>query len=166
MPYAYSKKLYLDDKGEPRYQLDPLTKEPTDTLVRDYVFVAPMDEVLKHFDKTQAAPVVPDEEVKNLKFSFIGKGNQVLVDLDEPAARLNHRNIYVTLRDIEDKNGNTMASPQTACYYVNNSSLQWMVNRYDTTIKYGNGDAFELLQQRCYCPQLHHRQLSQVDHAQ
>ena len=37
-----------------------------------------------------------------------------------------------------------MASPKTACYYVNNSSLQWMVNRYDTTIKYGNGDAFEL----------------------
>jgi len=144
VPYAYSKKLYLDDKGNPRYQLDPLTKEPTDTLVRDYVFVAPMDEVLKHFDKTQAAPVVPDEEVKNLKFSFIGKGNQVLVDLDEPAARLNHRNIYVTLRDIEDKNGNTMASPQTACYYVNNSSLQWMVNRVDYTIKYGAGEVIEL----------------------
>ena len=144
VPYAYSKKLYLDDKGNPRYQLDPLTKEPTDTLVRDYVFVAPMDEVLKHFDKTQAAPVVPDEEVKNLKFSFIGKGNQVLVDLDEPAARLNHRNIYVTLRDIEDKNGNTMASPQTACYYVNNSSLQWMVNRVDHTIKYGAGEVIEL----------------------
>ena len=144
VPYAYSKKLYLDDKGNPRYQLDPLTKEPTDTLVRDYVFVAPMDEALKHFDKTQAAPVVPDEEVKNLKFSFIGKGNQVLVDLDEPAARLNHRNIYVTLRDIEDKNGNTMASPQTACYYVSNSSLQWMVNRVDHTIKYGASEVIEL----------------------
>jgi len=144
VPYAYSKKLYLDDKGNPRYQLDPLTKEPTDTLVRDYPFVDPMDAVLKHFDKTQAAPVVPDEEVKNLKFSFVGKGNQVLVDLDEPAARLNHRNIYVTLRDIEDKNGNTMASPQTACYYVNNSSLQWMVNRLDYTIKYGNSEQIDL----------------------
>ena len=144
VPYVYSKKLYLDDKGEPRYQLDPETKEPTDTLVRDYVFVDDVDAVKKHLADGDAAPVVPDEEVKNLKFSFIGKGNQVLVDLDEPAARLNHRNIYVTLRDIEDKNGNTMASPQTACYYVNNSSLQWMVNRYDTTIKYGNGDAFDL----------------------
>jgi len=144
VPYAYSKKLYLDDKGNPRYQLDPLTKEPTDTLVRDYPFVDPMDAVLKHFDKTQAAPVVPDEEVKNLKFSFVGKGNQVLVDLDEPAARLNHRNIYVTLRDIEDKNGNTMASPQTACYYVNNSSLQWMVNRLDYTVKYGKPEQIDL----------------------
>jgi len=57
---------------------------------------------------------------------------------------LNHRNIYVTLRDIEDLNGNTMASPQTACYYVTNSSLQWLVNRLDSTIKYGSGEGCEL----------------------
>ena len=144
VPYVYSKKLYLDDKGEPRYQLDPLTKEPTDTLVRDYVFVDDVDAVKKHLADGDAAPVVPYEEVKNLKFSFIGKDNQVLVDIDEPAARLNHRNIYVTLRDIEDKNGNTMASPQTACYYVNNSSLQWMVNRVDATIKYGASETVDL----------------------
>ena len=144
VPYAYSKKLYLDDKGEPRYQLDPLTKEPTGTLVRDYVFVDEMDAVLQRFDQTPAAPVVPYEEVKNLKFSFIGSGKKVLVELDESAARLNHRNIYVTLRDIEDKNGNTMASPQTACYYVNNSNLQWLVNRADTTVKYGTSEEVEL----------------------
>ncbi|MGX8698223.1 MAG: LamG-like jellyroll fold domain-containing protein, partial [Prevotella sp.] len=127
VPYAYSKKIYLDEKGQPRYQLDPLTKEPTGTLVRDYLFVDDEAAVLTHFDRTQAAPVVPYEEVKNLKFGFIGKGNQLLVELDENAARLNHRNIYVTVRDIEDKNGNMMASPQTACYYVTNSSLQWLI---------------------------------------
>ena len=73
VPYAYSKKIYLDDKGEPRYQLNPETKEPTDTLVRDYVFVDAEDVIMKHFDTDQAAPVVPNEEVKNLKFGFIGK---------------------------------------------------------------------------------------------
>ena len=141
VPYVYSKKLYLDDHGNPRYQLDPLTKEPTDTLVRDYLFVDDMDVVMQHFDKTQAAPVMPYEEVTNLKFSFIGSGNKVLVELDESAAKMNHRNIYVTLRDIEDKNGNTMASPQTACYYVTTSSLQWLVNRLDYTVKYGSGES-------------------------
>ena len=144
VPYAYSKKLYLDDQGKPRYQLDPETKQPTDTLVRDYLFVDDEDVVLAHFDKKNAAPVVPYEEVTNLKFSFIGRGNQVLVELDEPNAKLNHRNLYVTLRDIEDLNGNTMASPQTACYYVTNSSMQWMVNRLDVTIKYGSGEGCEL----------------------
>ena len=145
VPYVYSKKLYLDDKGQPRYQLDPETKEPTDILVRDYLFVDDEDVVLTHFDKKDAAPVVPYEEVTNLKFSFIGRGNQVLVELDEPNAKLNHRNIYVTLRDIEDLNGNTMASPQTACYYVTNSSLQWLINRLDATVKYGSGESCELV---------------------
>ena len=144
VPYVYSKKLYLDDQGKPRYELDPETKLPTDTLVRDYVFVGSPDEILPHFDKSTAAPVVPYEEVTNLKFSFIGRGNQVLVELDEPKAKLNHRNIYVTLRDIEDLNGNTMASPQTACYYVTNSSLKWLVNRLDATIKYGSGESCKL----------------------
>jgi hypothetical protein len=144
VPYAYSKKIYLDDKGQPRYQLDPLTKQPTSTLVRDYLFVDAEDVVKQHFDKEQAAPVVPYEEVKNLKFSFIGRDNQLMVELDEAAARLNHRNIYVTVRDIEDKNGNTMASPQTACYYVTNSSLQWLLNRLDATVKYGSGESCQL----------------------
>jgi len=144
VPYVYSKKLYLDDKGQPRYQLDPQTKEPTNTLVRDYLFVADEDVVLQHIDAQHAAPVVPYEEVTNLKFGFIGKGNQLLVELDEPAAKLHRRNIYVTVRDIEDKNGNTMASPQTACYYVMNSSVEWLVNRLDFTIKYGAGEELDM----------------------
>ena len=144
VPYAYSKKIYLDDHGQPRYELDPETKEPTETLVRDYLFADDIDVVMTHFDNGTAAPVVPYEEVTNLKFSFIGRGNQLLVELDEPAAKLNHRNIYVTVRDIEDKNGNTMASPQTACYYVSNSSLAWLVNRLDATIKYGSAESTEL----------------------
>ena len=144
VPYVYSKKLYLDDQGQPRYELDPETKEPTDTLVRDYPFVDDEEVILAHIDKSTAAPVVPFEDVTNLKFSFIGRGNQVLVELDEPNAKLNHRNVYVTLRDIEDMNGNTMASPQTACYYVTNSSLQWLINRLDTTVKYGSGESCEL----------------------
>ena len=144
VPYAFSKKLYLDDQGKPRYRLNPETKLPTDTLVRDYLFVDDEEVILTHMDKTEAAPVVPYEEVTNLKFSFIGRGNQVLVELDEPNAKLNHRNIYVTLRDIEDLNGNTMASPKTACYYVTNSSLQWLANRLDNTIKYGSEGSCEL----------------------
>ena len=143
-PYAYSKKIYLDADGNVRYQEDPVTKEPTNIPARDYVFVKSVDEIQQHIDATMAAPVVPNEEVTNLKFSFIGKGNQIMVELDEPAVKLNHRNIYVTLRDVEDRNGNTMASPQTACYYVTNSSLQWLVNKLDVTIKYGGGEDTEL----------------------
>ena len=142
--YAYSKKLYLDADGNMRYQEDPVTGEPTSTPARDYLFTDNMDKITAHIDATMAAPVVPYEEVTNLNFSFIGRGNQIMVEIDEPAAKLNHRNLYVTLRDVEDRNGNTMASPQTACYYVTNSSLQWLLNRFDATIKYGSGEECEL----------------------
>ena len=139
-PYVYSKKIYLDDKGNIRYQEDPVTKEPTNIPARDYVFVASPDEIMQHLDGTLAAPVLPNEEVSNLNFSFIGRDNQIMVEIDEPAVKLNHRNIYVTVRDVEDRYGNTMASPQTACYFVTNSSLQWLLNRYEHTMKYGTGE--------------------------
>jgi hypothetical protein len=143
-PYVYSKKLHLDNQGNVRYQQNPETNEFTTTPVRDYLFVDDIDKITAHISDEMAAPVVPNENVTNLKFSFIGKGNQVLIELDEPAAKLHHRNIYVTLRDVEDRNGNMMASPQTACYFVSNSSLEWLVNRLDTTIKYGASEEVDL----------------------
>ena len=134
--YPYSRKLILDENGDVRYELDPMTQQPTTTPVRDYVFVASADEILAHITNETAAPVVPNEELKNLNFSFVGKDNQLFVGLNESNARLNRRNIYVTVRDVEDRNGNAMASPQTACYYVTNSSLQWLSNRTERTVRY------------------------------
>ena len=144
VPYLYSRKIYLDDKREVRYELDPETQTPTNIPVRDYLFVDTLDVVQPHIDQKEAAPVVPYEEIQNLKFSFIGKDNQLLVELDEPAAKLHRRRIYVTVRDVEDKNGNTMASPQTACFNVSNNSLEWLVNRLDYTMKYGVNETFEM----------------------
>jgi len=75
---------------------------------------------------------------------FAGGGEvafqEALVGIDELTQRINHRNIYVTLRDVEDKNGNAMASPQTACYYVNSSSMQWLTNRLLQKVAYGAGE--------------------------
>lgn len=138
--YPYSKRIYLDDKGNIRYELDSLTKQPTNIQMRDYLFLDDVETVKNHIDATQAAPVVPYEELKNLTFSCVGKDNQIMVGIDELNSRINRRNIYVTVRDIEDKNGNAMASPATACYYVTSSALQWMSNREKTTVRYGEGD--------------------------
>ena len=142
--YPYSKKIYKDADGNIRYQLDPQTRKPTTTPMRDYVFVDTVDVILTHITDAAAAPVVPNEELENLNFSYVGEGHQLLVNVNEAASKLNHRNIYVTIRDIEDKRGNAMASPQTACYYVTNSSLEWVLNRMDQTIKYGSEEEMTL----------------------
>ena len=144
VPYEYSKKIYLDADGNMRYELDPQTKQPTSTPMRDYVFVDSVNVIMAHITDETAAPVIPYEELKNLNFSFVGEGHKLLVNLNEKNAKLNRRNVYVTIRDVEDKNGNAMASPQTACYLVTNSSLHWIVNRYDYTTQYGAGETGEL----------------------
>jgi len=146
VPYVYSKVIERDANGNIVYELDPETQKPSTTPVRRYEFDSSVtqEDVLAHIDASMAAPVLPYEELTNLKYDFIGRGNQVMVELDESAAKLNHRNIYVTLRDVEDKYGNTLASPQTACYLVTASSLEWLVNRLDATIKYGSGEGTEL----------------------
>ena len=138
--YPYSKVIYKDDKGNTRYELDPQTKQPTTTPVRDHVFTASPEVIETHIDATTAAPVVPYEELKNLTFSFAGKDNQLLVNVDEQAARINRRNIYVTVRDVEDKNGNAMASPATVCYFVNSSNLLWIMNSKEQIVQYGEGE--------------------------
>ena len=145
MPYAYSKKIHLDADGNIRYEEDPQTRKPTTTPMRDYVFVNSVDEIMAHITDETAAPVVPFEELENLKFSFVGEGHKLLVNVNESAAKLNRRNLYVTVRDVEDKRGNAMASPQTAVFLVSNSSLQWLINRLDATVKYGSGESCELV---------------------
>ena len=145
MPYAYSKKIHLDADGNIRYEEDPQTHKPTTTPMRDYVFVNSVDEIIAHITDETAAPVVPFEELENLKFSFVGEGHKLLVNLKESNVKLNRRNLYVTVRDVEDKRGNAMASPQTAVFLVSNSSLQWLINRLDATVKYGSGESCELV---------------------
>ena len=142
--YEYSRKIYLDDMGKMRYQLDPQTKQSTGIPVRDYLFADTITAITPHIDATTAAPVVPYEEVTNLKFNFIGRDNQLMVELEQQAAKLHHRNVYVTIRDVEDRHGNAMASPYTASFYVVNSSISWLVNTLDYTVKYGSGEILEL----------------------
>ena len=144
--YPYSRRIYLDNNYQVVYQLDPTTKEPTTTPKRDYLFVDTITTILPLIVNSTAAPVAPAEELKNISFSFAGKDNQVLVNINELASRINRRNIYVTLRDVEDKNGNAMASPATAVYFVNNSTLRWTEKRVDRTTFYGNEEQvyFEL----------------------
>ena len=87
------------------------------------------------------APVQPYEHLRNLKFSYVGRNNQLLVNIDEQDSRINKQNVYVTLYDIPDKNGNFMASPTTESFYVNRNPLTWMSlgkNRV-VTIKEGQG---------------------------
>ena len=127
VPYAYSQKVYKDDDGQIVYEIDKETNKPTTTPKRDYLFSdsISVQTVINHIDQSLGAPVRPYEELKNLNFSFVGKDNQILVNINEMDEKINKRNLYVTLRDIPDLNGNEMPSPVTACFFVDRNPLRW-----------------------------------------
>ena len=112
-PWAMSTRVKRDNDG-------------IDTGKRDSVFVDSVDKILSLIDRNVGAPVQPYEHLRNLKFSYVGRNNQLLVNIDEQDSRINKQNVYVTLYDIPDKNGNFMASPTTESFYVNRNPLTWM----------------------------------------
>ena len=111
-PYTASQKIYYDPDGR-------------ETGRRDTVFIDADETVRSHIDQSVGAPIQAYEELRNLNFSFVGRDHQLLVNLDEIDARINKRTVYVTVFDIPDLNGNSMASPATMSVFVDRNPLRW-----------------------------------------
>ena len=118
-PYALNQVITIDEDG-------------IEHVSNDSVFVNPVSEVMNHIDQTLGAPVQPYQELKNLNFSFVGRNNQLLVNIDELDKKINKRTVYVTVTDIPDKNGNYMASPATESFFVNRNPLTWETNKVES----------------------------------
>ena len=116
-PYALNQVITTDEDG---------IEHPS----TDSIFVQPVAEIVSHIDTKMGAPVQPYEELKNLNFSFVGKDNQLLVNIDELDKKINKRTVYVTVTEIPDKNGNYMASPATESFFVNRNPLKWDRNTH------------------------------------
>ena len=112
MPYALNKVIHRDNDGN--------ISERNDT-----VFVVDADDILTYIDKDNGAPIQAYEELRELNFSFVGSGHQLMVNVDEMDSRINKRRVYVTVSDIPDVNGNMMASPATVALFVDRSPLRW-----------------------------------------
>ena len=116
-----------------------------DTGKRDSVFVNSVDDILARVDRTMGAPVQAYEHLRNLNFSYVGRDNQLLVNIDEQDARINKQNVYVTLYDIPDKNGNFMKSPATECFFVNRNPLTWMTLGKHRAVTVQQGQSLTLI---------------------
>jgi len=112
MPYALNQVVKKGPDGK-------------DNGERDSVFVEPVSTIMAHIDQDLGAPVQAYEELKNLNFSFVGRDNQLMVNLNELDSRINKRTFYVTVSEIPDLNGNYMASPATISLFVDRNPLRW-----------------------------------------
>ena len=125
-PTGISIKRYIDSQGK--------VLERRDTLIKsiDNAFV----------DRTYYAPMTNSSQLENLKYSYVAKDNELLIDLDQPAFTIEKTNVYITVKEVPDLQGNLMANPVTLDLYIYRNPLQWNRKKIDITTTYGFGGDF------------------------
>ena len=78
-------------------------------------------------DKVEHAPVQSTGVLTKMNFDWSFNNDELLINLKMLDREINKREIYVTVRDVEDLNGNPMASPVTWSAFVDRNSLRWEV---------------------------------------
>jgi hypothetical protein len=126
VPTGVSLKRYIDNQNNESIRRDTL--------------VAVNDEMA---DKEFYAPMRSKSMLENLKYSFVAKDNELLVQIDEPDFLIEKTNLYVTVKEVADLNGNLMESPVTLNLYVYRNPLRWNVKRLTRDVKFGEGATFE-----------------------
>ena len=127
-PTGISLKRYVDSQGK--------VVARRDTLVAD-------EEVDALAARDFYAPMVSNAQLDNLNYSFVANDNELYMNIKEPDYMVEKTNIYVTVKEVTDLQGNTMASPVTMNLYVYRNPLRWDVKRIEQNINYGNDAIFE-----------------------
>lgn len=126
-PTGISIKRYRDNQGN--------VVERRDTLINsiDPAFV----------DRNNYAPMVSNSQLENLDFSYVANDNQLLVNIKEPPYTIEKTNVYLTVKEVPDLQGNLMASPITMNVYVYRNPLRWSETHFNKNLTYGEGMTFE-----------------------
>lgn len=128
MPTGISLKRYKDAHGN--------VVARRDTLVAQGVIEA-------HAARDVYAPMTSTNKLDNVNFSYVADANQLLVNLDVPDFQIEKSNVYVTVKEVPDLNGNYMASPLTMDFYVYRNPLRWNLKHMNLQTDYGEEYSFE-----------------------
>ena len=88
-------------------------------------------------DKTNFAPVRKQGQLTKLNFDWSFNGDELMINLNMQDREINKQTIYVTVRDVEDLNGNPMQSPVTWTAFVDRNHLKWEDDDLDIYSIYG-----------------------------
>lgn len=125
MPTGVSLKRYIDNQGN-------IIEAKRDTIISFSVANA-------FADRVNYAPMARSSQLDNVKYSYVADGNKLLINLDVPDAQIEKTNVYVTVRDVADLNGNIMKSPITMNVFVYRNPLRWDKKHEDVVLSYGDG---------------------------
>lgn len=107
----YNGKKYSDANGKP--------------VTKDERLILDDDAKLASMTGTVTAPINDAAAPTKLAFSWVGKDNELVLNVKMSDYEINHQNIMLTVRDVEDKAGNMLASPISWTVFVDKNPLKW-----------------------------------------
>lgn len=128
----YNNKVVRDDNGNVKKKTD------ADRLILN------SDEYASSLTVDQTAPITEKDNLEKLDFSFMGKDNELVINIDRLDKDINKQNIFVTVTDVEDLAGNPMASPLTWVVYVDRNQVRWSDSYVIRDLGLGETDSFRL----------------------
>ena len=108
-----------------------------DKVVPLVVEVSDKSDINDLAEKTEHAPVHTVGLLTKMNFDWSFNNDELLINLKMLDREINKQTIYVTVRDVEDLNGNPMASPVTWSAFVDRNSLKWESKSIDYWMEYG-----------------------------
>ena len=127
-PTGISLKRYVNERGDVTVRRDTLVANADVEAMAARDFYAPM---------------VSNAQLDNLMYSYVANGNELYMNIKQPDYMVEKTNIYVTVKEVADLQGNTMESPITMNLYVYRNPLRWDVKRIERDVDYGNRLTFE-----------------------
>ena len=116
-------------------------KDPATGKVIDKILPLVDGDITALADKTQNAPVTSHGALTKLNFDWSFNGDELMINLNMLDREINKQSIYVTVRDVEDLNGNPMRSPITWTAFVDHNSLKWADKQLTIWGRYGMEDS-------------------------
>ena len=95
-----------------------------------------MDDLSGQADKNNYAPVRDRGLLTNLPFNWTYQESDLLINIKAQPREINKRTMYLTVRDVEDLNGNRLPSPVMWTVYANLNSIIWAERTLRLTTDY------------------------------
>lgn len=117
------------------------TASGKEVLSNDTIVVTDPDKAQQHASK-EKAPIVETSGITKLNFSWMGNGNQLVIDLNMTDAEINKNNLFINVRSVEDLHGNQLVNPISTTLFVDRNQVKWSENKIDIQVPYNESADF------------------------